>query len=224
MLIIPSTLSAEIVFDSTSTTNVPPGASSTNFSHTVNGSQMILLVGINVAATTVSTVAYNGVQMTVIASQTYTSGQTSLWYLVNPAGGIHDVVVTLVSSAGGIQAGAISLRRVDQTNPIEVSTKTTGSSTTPTASLTTVSDKAWVIDTVGHTIGPTTFTEGADQVERWDRSAINSGGAGSSEGPVSPAGSVTMSWTIGTTGPWGLCAAAVKPAAVTTIPNFFMVF
>jgi hypothetical protein len=53
---------------------------------------------------------------------------------------------------------------------------------------------------------------GGGQTNRWEIETGNSSGAGSHEGPKTPAGSVTMSWST-TNGAWAISAMSLKPAA-----------
>lgn len=83
--------------------------SSVTFSHTCTGSNLILFVGVR-CSQSVSSVTYNGVSLTNIntsAGAGSAGGQkASLWYLLNPAVGAHNVVITPASS--GIVWGASS--------------------------------------------------------------------------------------------------------------------
>src|SRR5262249_2160663 len=108
-------LCAPTAFASTSIT-VDNAASSTyngssgTLSFTTSGTNRMLLV--SVAEVVPTSVTYNGVSMTKVTS----TPSTSVWYLINPASGTHDISVT--ASSGGFSVQALSLDNVDQTTGI----------------------------------------------------------------------------------------------------------
>lgn len=184
-----------------------------DFDHTVtsSGSNRILIVGVNIGSlAAVSTVTYNGDTMTQIRSEDNgDSAHTSLWYLVNPDTGTHAVQISL-PIVTSVTAGAVSFTGVNQTSPIDAHNGATGTSDTPSVSLTTITDEAWIIDVVGTQNGP--MTPGTGQTERWDTLQGATSGAGSTEF-TSTAGTFSMSWTndAGSRN-WAISAAALKPA------------
>jgi hypothetical protein len=234
------TYSAGIAFDATSNANAT-NTNSLTWQHTVgtDGSDRILVVGVSwrnsgAGTQTVSGVTYNSQALTLIRKDEKfdsESRSTAMYYLKNPpTGSAYDVVVSF--SGGNFYkcvGGAISLTGVDQTNPVDAHNGVAGGSNSPASvTVTTNTDGAWVVDTVivrnpsapttvgsGQTVrnpsAPTTV--GSGQTERWnvDMSDVDAGG--SHEGPKTPAGDVTMSWTIGTNDPYSISAAAFKPAS-----------
>ncbi|MEW6044057.1 MAG: hypothetical protein AB1608_07310 [Thermoproteota archaeon] len=184
-----------------------------DFDHTVtsSGSNRILIVGINVSnLAAISSVTYNGDAMTLIDQEDNgDSAHVSLWYLVNPDTGTHPVQMSL-TIASAVTAGAISFTGVDQTNPIDAQNGATGTSSTPSVTLTTATDEAWIVDVVGTQNGP--MTPGLGQAERWDVLQGSTRGAGSTE-PTSSDGTFTSSWTNSAGSQnWAIIAAALKPA------------
>lgn len=193
---------------------------SLSWSHTVGvGSNRILIVGVSImnsATQTVTGVTYAGTALTPVGFQNNgTNCRVEIWRLVAPATGPNNIVVTLSASARFV-AGAVSFSNVDQTNPIDAATfAPPGNSNAPSVIVTTVTDNSWVIDTLA-AIQNITVTVGAGQSEHWN---INIGGgpnringAGSTEGPKTPAGAVTMSWSLSAAQPWSIGAVALKPA------------
>src|SRR3972149_3113909 len=92
------------VFDiASSTGTVIAIASSLTWSHTVTstGADRILVVGVSIrngSSQTVSSVTYNGVAFPPVLGGVATNGtvlRNELWYLLNPATGTNNVVVTL---------------------------------------------------------------------------------------------------------------------------------
>jgi hypothetical protein len=92
-----------------------------------------------------------------------------------------------------------------------------GNGSNPSVTVTTVTNNAWVFDTQGELLASLTPAAGAGQTEIWnDRTGgaqpTRVRGSGSYEGPVTPAGSVTMSWswfTVNTD--WAIGAVAIRP-------------
>lgn len=187
-------------------------------SHTVTNmeSDRILIVAIskqNNAA--ISSVEYDGEALTNIRSDDIdgnTAAHTSLWYLVDPHTGTHDVVIQAGVLDAPVVVGVISFTGVDQTNPIDAQNGSTGTSTTPATSVTTVTNEAWVVDVVSTNGGTTSV--GPGQVERWnDIQGGTTRGSGSTEF-TSLAGTFQMSWTKSTSSDWAISAAALRPANV----------
>jgi hypothetical protein len=213
------TQAQNIAFDARSTATA--NAISFSWNHNVAGTNRILLVGVsirNAGSQTVNGITYATQPLTLIRAQSNgTSIRSELWYLLDPPTGTAAVVVNFSASARAA-GGAISLTGVDQTTPIEANNAATGNSavTLPSVNVTTVTNNAWVVDALGHRLNPT-VTVGAGQTSRWRNTTgggpINgAGGAGSTEGPTSPAGNVTMNWGLTGSVGWAIVAAAVRPS------------
>ncbi|MBI3812387.1 MAG: hypothetical protein HY283_09330 [Nitrospirae bacterium] len=209
-----------IAFDApSSATN---NTASLTWSHTVGaGSNSILVVGVSIlnnSSQTVTGVTYAGVPLTLIGSQNNgTNARVELWYRLVPATGANNVVVTL-SAAAAVVGGAVSFTGVDQTSPVDASAFNSGNITPVTVTITTVTNNAWVVDVLASLASSAnTVTAAAGQTERWNVAIggnPNARGAGSTKGPISPAGAVTMSWSL-TGGPprrSAIGAVALKPA------------
>ena len=208
-----------IAFDNANSSKVT-GASSITFSKTNTGSNLILAVGVAItdatlADRTVSGITYNAVALTKIRSDddtTAPAGRSEMWYLVNPATGANNVVVTMGGTNTVLAAGAISLTGAAQTGQPDANNGAVGANNTPTVNVTTVADNSWVVDVI-RVVTPTVSTAGAGQTERWEQNASDDDNhaAGSTEGPKTPAGSVTMSWTTEYKS-WAISAASFSPA------------
>ena len=204
-----------IVFDSASNSGCKVATATYSWSHTVDGflSNRILIVGVSMMSlTSVTSITFNGVALSQVRADTGSTTKTEIWRLINPNAGTYTIEVTLSTSVDSV-AGAVSFGGVDQTNPIDAQNGATGTADPATVNVTTVTDGAWVIDTV---VSPdTTITIGAGQIQRWNLGCTLGAGAGSTEGPKSPAGSVTMSWTdIGALSSWAISAIAIKPLSL----------
>lgn len=213
-----------ILYDASS--QCTPGAGTTfTWSHTTSGTNRLLAVGMAIrsnASQTVSSADYANVPLTFIRADTNgQSVRSELWYLVTPASGTNTVRVNLTTSAKAA-CGAISLTGVHQSSPLEASNGATGSSTTPSVTVTTVADDAWVIDAVAFRSagnGQPTGTPGAGQTERWSGYTEGGGtgpnirGKGSTEGPQTPPGGVVMDWSLSASVDWAISAASFQPTA-----------
>jgi len=219
---VPGSLAA-IGFDASSfaTSSV---TSTLTISHTVSGSNRILLVNaaaLDGSSTTrnVSNVTYAGSGLTkVCESDNASNANTELWYLLGPATGTNDIAVTYGGAATRVRAGGVSLVGARQIAP-EATSSATGIGTAISASLTTVSDGAWVVDGV-LTAGANSISVGGGQIERWNSGGASVPAAQSTEGPVLRNVSVTMSWTGTVSANWTTCAATV--AQIAKPPNFLV--
>lgn len=141
-----------IAFDAATSDN---GGSVTSLTteHTCTGSDLVLIVGTSVGSSTqtVTGVTYNGVGMTKVAGSEVSqsqNGTTALWYLINPATGANDVVVS-ISSSQNISVGIASYTGASQSSQADVSsTNTAGSGTSFSTTLTTSTDNSWTIHQV----------------------------------------------------------------------------
>ena len=116
--------------------------------------------------------------------------------------------------------GAISLTGVDQTAPVDAQNGATGTSVTPSVTVTTVTDGAWVVDALAFRstgAGTPTGNPGAGQTQRWSQynegggTATNIRGKGSTEGPKTPSGAVVMDWALSASVDWAISGIAVRP-------------
>ena len=212
-VVAPHRTEAAIDFDATSNANAT-NTSSLTWQHTVGtgGSNRILVVGVSwrnsgAGTQTVSGVTYNSQALTLIRKDEKfdsESRSTAMYYLKNPpTGSAYDIVVSFSGSPDPnfykCVGGAISLTGVDQANPVDAHNGIAGGANSPASvTVTTNTAGAWVVDTVIVRNPSAATTVGSGQTQRWnvDMSDVDAGG--SHEGPQTPAGDVTMSWTIGT--------------------------
>jgi len=191
-----------IVFDSNSSIG---NVQDPTWSHTVgSGSDRILIVGVVYEGgdPTITSIKYGDANLTLAISGSISSGATmqtaSLYYLLNPATGTANIAIDHVSGTAASAAGGISLANVKQQGP-EVTvfdSETTASPVTISTDITTLTDGAWVIDVVGNG-GNTNDHEpnAVGMLERWDKKAASSGGAGSTR-EVATAGTITNTWDL----------------------------
>jgi hypothetical protein len=205
---------ADIEFDAVSSNSSNVNGTTLSWSHTIgSGDDRILIVGISgedssSSDLSISSVKYNNVSMSLVTGSSATAGtstliKTELYYMLEtdlPSSGAYTATVTYSGSVSSRTGGAISLVNVEQQAAEAVATNTVTSQAAISTNITTLTDGAWVVDTVGcgnPSSGYTTTTSG--MVERYDESSGYSSGAGSTKA-VSTAGSTTMSWLYGGVG------------------------
>lgn len=184
---------------------------------TVGGPGRVLVVGVTVdtaAGSSVRFVRYAG-QDLLPQRSAGNDPLTELWMLVNPPVGTGNVVVTL-NGSDQIVAGALVFTGVDLTTPADVTPlpATTGNSNTASITITPVTDNAWIVDVVSVSGVAITMGGPAGRQQRWNMRLGNSvTGAGSTLGPVSPAGARTLQWTWNGNRRWAQVAIALRPGA-----------
>jgi hypothetical protein len=204
---------SNIVYDNVSSAQAT-NTSGLTWSHTVgSGSNRYLIVGVSywASAFPVSSITYNGTNLTYLGGTNNNVDGAELWGLANPASGTHNIVVTM--SAGGMEigAGATSWTNVNQTTP--TGTVVTAQSTSGNASLTingTTGDL--IVDVLAHEDGNTAVVNGA-QTEQWNFFAPGQTTGAMSSRAASNSNS-TMSWTLtgGGTG-WAQVAVMIHQFA-----------
>jgi hypothetical protein len=211
-----------IGYDNSSLGSSAAGAASLTFSHTcgslVNGLIVVLASYYN-GANSITTITYNGVALTAVRRDNPAgAAATEVWYLVAPASGANNVIITFGSGnsgGSGVSAAAISLSGIDQASPIDGQNGSGAAAggTSQSTSVTTVADSAWLLDILTEDKSPTV---GGSQTQR--QNALNTNGnryyAASTRGPISPAASTAMSWSFAAAGvAVSQSVVSVKPAA-----------
>lgn len=195
------------------------------FSKTCSGDNRILLVGIRTYKAgsagqddVITGVTYNGVSMTRVNDTYVTAGnniRVYLYYLIAPATGANNVVVTQASGGGwSIRAIATSYTGAKQTGQPDASnTATTGAGTATSLScaVTTVADNCWVVgiersDEVSVAGTNTTFrAKTGDYCYMMDTNA-----------PKTPAGSSSLQVTQNPSANLAICACSISPYVAYT--------
>lgn len=216
-------LDADIHFDAASNSGYKTASGSYSWSHTCTGASRYLVVGISmlsVAGSSVSGITYNSVAMTFLGAVASVSGavRAEIWGLIAPTVGSNTIAVTLTTALDSIGC-AISLDGVHQTSPTEgfaSATATNVGATDATVDVTSVADRCWIVDQVA--TDDTAITIGAGQTSRNNVTGTLGSGADSTEGPKTPAGSVTMSWTnVAALATWSIVGVAIRPASASTL-------
>lgn len=150
-----------IAHDTDSNSGAVGNVATYSWSHTCTGSNLDLVVAVlvyypNIGTTTVTSVTYNGVAVTVQKFQDFPSAFFAVWIgnLVAPASGSNTISVTLSRALGGVNCTigfASSYTGVHQSSPIDasgigVNGTAIANGATITQNLTTVNANAWIVD------------------------------------------------------------------------------
>src|SRR3989454_8297019 len=145
-----------------------------------------------------TSVTDNGQSLTEAAFNNYDGAANecvSLWYLINPPVGVNNVVINIAGTAAANEnnGGAMSLYHVYQTAPEATSTNAADPATTITTSITTLTNKDWVIDSVQSGNPAGAFIAGPGQKIRYDQNgAITTSEHAASTKEVDTAGLTSM--------------------------------
>lgn len=208
-----------VTFDAAASSSVNGGTSIT-YAHTVaNQTDRYIGVGLanNNVATTVSSITYAGVALTLrLTSATFGGARVVYLYdLVAPTTGTNNVVITM-SGLAQIVGGSWSAYGVDQTTPRSNTVNTTGTSAAPSGTLTSATDEVAVTVVGWRCNTGVTDTPDATWTSDWDveLSATAVGGAGSH---ITGAASVTRTDTLSGSNDWGIVGASLKAVAGGTV-------
>lgn len=195
-----------IAFDTAVAGGYTLSGTSHTFSHTCTGDELILFVLAFVQIGTTTGVTYNGTAMTLVDSQGHTGGNVSMWYLLNPAVGAHNVVVT--ASGTTVVAGkSASYTGVRQSAQPDASFKQNFSGTSSVwGAVTTVADNCWTILMVSDQTGGELAGTGTTLRVAADGQAIFD-----SNGAISPAGTNFLR-TSNAVLNWGVVMASFAPS------------
>lgn len=205
---------------------------SLSWSHTCTGSNLVLFVTAQVyddtsaAERAIASISYNSVAMTKVNRTETGNIGAEIWYLINPATGPNTIAITCGGNNNFIAAGGMSFTGADQTAPAEANNIGSGFGKTASTAVTTITDNAYVIDSVVKYNTTEAITKGASQTQAHNLS-VGAGfgiiGGASYQGPKTPTGSVTMSWTwITTSRDWAQVVVSVKPAAAAGAATHFL--
>lgn len=210
-----------IAFDATAN-DLESGTTAT-FSHPCTGSDRLLFVTAVVGSgNTVSGVTYNGVAMTNVPTNSPVSNPSGavlyLFYLINPATGANNVVVTAAVS-DTIRAVSASYTGVKQSGQPDASGNGTASGAASiTDSITTVADDCWVIAATSNTVD--VATNGTGYVNRGNSAGVGIGDSGAAVAPGSNSQTVNTSGSAN----WAIIQASIAPVPTATVNNGYFHF
>ncbi len=211
-----------IAFDAASNSGYQTAQSTYTWNHTCAGPEGILLVGVSmlsVAGSSVSSVTYDGIALSLIDAKASVSGavRAEAWKLEDPPTGSSLAVVVTLSTGLDSAAGAVSLSAVKiptSTEAANDNTATNVGAADATVAVTTVADNDWIFSVVA--TDDTAITAG--QTERSNVTGTLGSGGTSTFGPQTPAGAKTMNWTnVDALKTWSIVGVAIKPATIDTL-------
>jgi hypothetical protein len=194
--------------------------------HTCSGSNRILFVlaASSYSAVVVNSVTYGGQSMTKIASHSNGgAAEISLWYIVAPAIGSNNIVVT-ASQSSGLAVTTASYTGASQTGvPDAYQIRTyTGYLSSFSETMSSVADNCWFI-WGAHTLGAA-VTAGANTVVRQNELMMVGSFLADSGAPKTPAGSLTMTVNYNSQAYYSIMASFKPALASTGQPQFLLNF
>lgn len=209
-----------IAYDSSAQSSA--SSTSVTFSHTCSGADRVLLVDAYWSASaTVSSITYNGVAMTNVVSPLDTGGgeRHGMFYLIAPATGANNVVLTL-SGSTQIEIASVSYTGADQTSPIDATRTETGleTGTSYSEAITSIADNCWAAWSTRE-YGGGAVSAGANTALRQQVLVYYGLLLADSNASITPAGSRTMTLTKGVSGNWfSDILVTILPATVPSVP------
>lgn len=202
-----------IAFDAQANSAYSP-ATSVTWSHTISGSNKLIVAGAYLGTSASASATYNGVAMTQIGTGLAMVGGASgqylrMFYLINPAAGANNCVI---SSAADIYGMSVSYTGAKQSGqPDSTNQSASASTTSHTVNTTTVDDNSWLVAVC---YGQTA-TVGAGTTAR---SAAVAGVIfmADSNGAKSPAGSYGLNFTQSANFA-GMIVASISPAGAVIV-------
>ena len=152
-----------------------------------------------------------GTSYTVLSAVPFTNGRIFIAYGVSPSAGANTVTIDWAGAVGN--SFSINEYSGQHATPLDVDGgSSTGTSTTPADSLTTLSADDLLIGVVAHD-GTSTITPGTDYTQIGEEEDNTLQDHGAEFRLVTTAQAYSVNWTLGTSSPWGVYTAAFKPAA-----------
>lgn len=197
-------------------------ATSLTFAFNNAAGDCMYVMGYNNSGTNnITSVTYNGTNLTQIANQNGAAGRNDRavdsWRLVAPATGSHNVVVT-ASASTVLRYSAASYSGVDQTTPENGTTTgdSGGTATSYSVAITTTADNCWMASMSKDRNGAKTYTSTTGDTIRLNTDAggslyVDTGAA------ITPAGSNTMTVTMASVDGIGGVAWAIRPAVASQV-------
>lgn len=210
-----------IAFDAFST-GKSNSTSSLTVSHTCSGSDRILIVQTMCNGAFTTGVTYNGTSMTLLL-QDKDGGAggsgTSVYYLLNPDSGTHDIVASL--STNYIVLTAASYTGVYQSSFPDGSSKEdypADNAATQSNTITPTEDDCWVVGGAFVNANAATTAGTGTTVRASDSNPAGGLGMGDNNADINPAASTTLNFASSSAGRFGWIAA-MRPAAGGAVVN-----
>ncbi|MCH7987178.1 MAG: hypothetical protein IH847_11430 [Acidobacteria bacterium] len=194
-------------------------------SHTVDSGTAVLVVGCfwraGDASLDFTGITWNGgaEALTEVRSDPATEASSSgtiIFVLASPTATTADVVISWSGTTGRTTCGATNYSGVDTSAVCEADNGASGTGTSSSVSVTTLTDNAWLVDASGHRAAESRNQAGSE-VERWELQATAGGSAATGSSQDLDAGTAgagkSMGWSWSTSAAYGQSLCALKPAA-----------
>lgn len=158
-----------ITVDTTSIGSSDPSSSTLTWSHTCTGASLLVVTVGESRTVTVTGVTYNGDALTKAIEDNTGTPYASIWYIVNPDEGVHNIIVTYSSAITIPRAGGASFIGTDTSSPLGATHNNNGTAQNKSIDITTTQAGSVIIDCVGDIGNIHTPTAG--------QTIINPGGA-----------------------------------------------
>jgi len=214
-----------IAFDAAHNGDTTGNANSLTYSHVTSGSDRILFVfahtyvaGAGSTGDIITGITYNGTAMAFVDKQLNAGGVYNryqyCYVLVNPTVGTNNVVISASSALFRLLASSASYTGAQQTGqPDAFNKKTTDAITSQELSTTTVANNSWVVS--GADASLDTIVVGAGLTARAGANTFTTR-LGDSNGPKTPAGAYSATWTTSISSPFNVIQASFSPVPDTT--------
>jgi RHS repeat-associated protein len=208
-----------IALDATSTSitnGFNAGPITKSWTHTITGSSTILVLMADLwqdtgGTGTVASATWKGVAFTKVKAALSGNMDSEVWYLAPTSTGAGTLSVTVTGATDAIKFGAASFTGVSTSSPLDASSTATGTSGTPSASITTATSSDLVIDTLSRY----TTTNATTSKTALFRDNSNSTLAAGSYQLATSSGSYSDSYTGSASDDWSMVIAAFKPGTGT---------
>ena len=196
----------EIAFDNSESHRGAPSTGAT-WSHTITGDDPYLVVSASMESTSINvdTCTYDGDACAEVIEGVTNYGN-HIHAKIAPAAGTANVVVTLSSSTYNMCVSA-SYTGVDQTTPVEATSTSSGNSATPSDSITTLTDGAWIYGL----FGADRAISGGTGITEIEPTVSNQEWAGDYDVVTAEAHGMSVVISAGARA-FGTCSIAFKPA------------
>lgn len=212
-----------IAIDATSSGINTLSQTSLTVAHTCTGTNLCLIVAVNVSVNTITGVTYNGVAMTQVGTVNQSGGNENnyLFGLLNPATGTHNIIATYSGMSTGGLAGA-SYAGVKQSgfpDSSVIATNTLGTSRTVTT--TVVASNSWLVGMFDSDNSPVVAgTNALARVRINTDAGTNTFGILDSNG-TNASGSASMQATYASNSNNVAIMVSIAPVASAVNSNFF---
>ena len=192
-------------------------AQTLTFSHTTNSDALYVSIAIPTTSTSVIAVTFGGVDLTFLSRLVTGTYEIEWWWLQSPGTSTANIFIDLfATNSQRIAAVARNVLVSDLASIQHDFTITTGSSTTPSKTVTPLTTGGLVLDMVTSDNNLQTFTQGGGQtlnIAQDSEANTQLKVAGSSE---AGGASVTMSWTLASTEVWYLGTISITTITVSS--------